>query len=339
MEQEPIRFPSRYDYKHTALIDIAFNRILALRGWTVTENTDLKEFVALLTKQKLDLQITFDLSNTEYIGLEQVGSLIIFGRFCHNVSGHKVKLVFPKLARLAENLLLPWNFFEFFSQWGEPASPISDKGEPWPPYNSLPFTRIREISDVQRTARDLKKPKIEKILRETFNLDADQRNVLVDTIVSEVCDNIPFHSMSEGVVAVQLHVRSPMVVHLPSFYQPKIDIVISDGGIGILQSLRMRYPSVYSNKSARDALNDVFSGSVPQPEGKSRGGIARTRNAIQAFGGIFEIRTPFSTGTCYPERLNIRTDGRFFPGTHVKIKLPTPEPRGKEGVKYDSDPL
>jgi len=331
MDRETIRFPIRYDYTNTAAIDYSLNKILADRGWTINENTDIIEFISLLTKQKIDLQLTFDLSNTVYIGLEQLGSLLIFGRFCYEITGHKIKLIFPKLARIIENLLLPWNFFEFFAFWGEPASRITENAVPWPPYNSLPFTRIKEFTDVQLTARNLKKPKVEKILRETFGLDSNKRNLLVDTIVSEVCDNIPFHSMSEGVVSVQLHVRNPSKIHLQSSYSPKIDIVISDGGIGILQSLRQRHPTMYSGKSAHDALYDVFNGKVPQPEGKSRGGIARTRAAVQAFGGIFEIRTPFSIGTCYPNRLDIRKNRHFFPGTHVKIKLPTPEPPRKGG--------
>ena len=338
MQSSVITFPERYDLSGSATVDFALHRALAGTGLKIHPRMDTEEFMRSLTNNKIDLQLTFDLQNTGYIELAQLVWLLVLGRFCFAITGKGVRVVFPREQRIVDKFMSPWNFFEFFYDWGIPVSPLKETVEPFSPRNSLPITRIAQVVDVQRTTRVLKKNRIRRHLNKNFGFQSDHLKAFVDSIVSEFCENIPLHSMDEGFIAIQMHVEAPNVYTAPD-YEPKIDVIISDGGIGILQSLRKKEPRAYGNKSASQALNDVLEGRVPQREGRQHGGIFRAKRDVQKLGGAFTLSTPFAMSTTYPNRLVFFEKQVFFPGTHIAMKIPRASFRGglsDAGLSTDS---
>ena len=323
MRQLTIRFPAEFNYSTSSEVEIQFAEALASLGLRITMWHDLQIELSRLYRDGVDAQFLFDLTNTTYVAFEQLATLHVLGTFCFRATHSYVLVRFPEFSRLVNRFLFPYNFFDFFADWGTTLTPIKDPADDLPLAPLLPLTRIATFNDVQHTASVLKKPKYERAMQKHFQVTDAQRNRLVDTIISEVCDNIPFHSGSDGLIAIQAHVAKPNI-EVPKDYKPNVDILVCDCGVGILQTLRTR-DSKYARASSISALNDVFDGNVPKPGGRMRGGLSRVRAAVRQFDGVFEIQTPFAIGTALRQsQPSYRGRPYFFPGTHVLLKIPLP---------------
>lgn len=276
---------------------------------------NIDEYYNKLYRGKYNIKVIFDLSMTSFIGELEMLMIHILGNFCHKITGREVTVKF-NLDKIG--ILRRWNFFEHFWDWGE-----TERGQKriklfssvWDSDVLLPIRKIVDHSDVGATLDTILVTKIKSMLERDYGMDYELIDIFVSDVISEICNNIPDHSKSLGFILV--HARPLKEKRIPN-----IEIVISDCGIGIRQSLYNRFPKLYRNKTHFKVIEEVLKGQFPYPKNESHGGILRARNFVDKFNGTIFIRSICAKAGNKGNITDYDMAWRFFPGTHVNILIP-----------------
>lgn len=285
---------------------------------------DIESYLEAAKGACKNLGIVLDLRDVVYIGLHEVLNLILLGEFCQELQGDSVTVYMPRKAS-TRSFLSAFGFSRYFESWGATSSKGIQDDPHYESLRLLPITRIASEADVGEAAASLKVARIALILRRMFG---DKVNRLADTLVSEICQNIPEHSQrrfsGHGYCAIQTlgAVSQPWI--RGASYSDAIEIAIVDGGIGIKQSLMKRYPDVFQSEGPGDCIETVLTRGTPQDGTRDRAGLVRVMRAIsEDFGASLRCRSVDGLVTWQRDQ-GIRKIGRipFFMGTQFKLLLP-----------------
>ncbi len=313
-----------------------FHRLLKEAGYNLEYDMNVDKFLESVKTPVFSGKVIFDLSNTIYFGLPETLKIQVIGDFCRRLTGDKVVVIFPENEDRRRFLEL-MDVYGCFCEWAE-LKRTSGETEKWELGSSLsnslsvrilPITPIKRREDVGHASSELIKPKVTKILENDFGMNEEAIQVLADTLAGEISGNICEHSKSEGFIAAQVHKWNPNIRTNPE-YVPNVELAISDGGIGIHQSLMNKEPKKYSEKTGTKAIEMVLNGDIPKISGEEKfhGGINRVRDRIKEdFSGEIYIESAFSVvrrwyKSGYSRQYDREALSNFFIGTHIDIKLP-----------------
>jgi len=280
------------------------------------------------------------MSQTIYIGLPEVLKICVMGTICKDLTGEPVEFIPPRNIRVMD-FLAQVGFYRDLFRWGTlPKGPLSAvqnllaTGYDEPSEFLLPVTKIKREGDVRDATSYLNtRNNIEKLLRHAWAAKRHEDELeyavseMAGTLVGEIGENICLHSMSTGYIAVQSQ-RSDCSSINSGNPNPNVVVAISDGGIGIVRSLRQKDPKKYGPKGATQIIEMVINGDVPKKTGEDRGGIKRAHDLVRdLFHGELHINTSFTEYSKWYNRassMEFKTDRdeSFFVGTHVLMKLP-----------------
>lgn len=323
-------FPEEFKYYYTSFDILLYELSIFLEkiGCPFRKLFDVERYYNNLFNIEHGGRIKFDLSNTSYIGELEMLMIHILGSFCQKITKQAVVV---ELNKEKIGLLRSWNFFEHFWDWGE-LTPELEKtrffGSRLDSEVLIPIRKISNYSDVGSTLGNLEVTKIKYMLEREYGMDGDLIDTFVTDVISEICNNIPQHSESEGYILVHAHPEHP---EHDEKAIPNIEIAISDGGIGIKQTLYNRYPNRYKNKKHYEAIEDVLKGQFPYPKYEKHGGILRARTFVDRFGGIIFIRSICGKAGNQGYTSDFDKNWRFFPGTHVNMLIPRITLKNKKG--------
>jgi hypothetical protein len=309
-------FPKELVYYNYIILLAQLNELLNKIECPFNNQTSILGYYNKLFKIGYNGTVEFDLSETEYLGNLEILMLHILGDFCHKLTDQKVILKISKSNSLLD-ILIRWNFFEHFEDWGKLGSELNvNIFQPRKDSNVLlPIRKISKHQDVGSTIDKMTRKKVKKMLERDWGMDENVIDYFSMDVLSEICDNIPRHSKSDGFIMVHAHPQLDM-------RRPNIEIAISDGGIGIKQSLYDRYPSIYANSSNYEVVNDVLKGDFPYPRAENHGGIFRARRFVDEFQGKIFIRSICAKAGNFKKPQEKDRNWKFFPGTHVNIMIP-----------------
>ncbi len=319
-----------------------FHNLLREAGLSLHIGTNINEFLDRIDSARFQKNIIFDLANTKYLGLIEILKLLVLGDLCHKISRRKIIIILPKQED-RRNFLETMDFYNCLSGCAKIEMPVQENadienkrsfGRSSVMNTILPITPIRKTEDVGFAITELIKPKVTSILQKDFGMNEEAIHVLSDTVAGEICGNICEHSRSTGYVAIQIHYYKLRNITVRPDYKPKVELAISDGGIGIYQSLRDKDPTLYRGKEGREIIDMVLNGQIPKVHGEEKyhGGINRVRDRVRDdFSGDISIESCFSAvkrwfrsaeGRQYAIRSDTENIENFFIGTHINIKLP-----------------
>jgi hypothetical protein len=134
-------------------------------------------------------------------------------------------------------------------------------------------------------------------------VDADQ----FVTVLSEVCQNIPRHSGTQGYVALQTYRR---------WNKNSVNLAVCDTGVGIEASIIRQYPETCYHTTSRYIQHALYE--MP----RRHYGLSKVREIVQDWGGSLFIRSFNGSFLVSPDHPRGKgEDCKFFPGTQVMIEL------------------
>lgn len=295
-------------------------------GLRFTQERDAENYLQEAGGRCHDYELMFDLRDVQYIGLHEMLMLNILGEFCQHLSGNKVRVYMPRSHRIRK-FLSTFGFFRYFYGWGTSPSEgsVTDDSE-FVSGRLLQITRIESVEDVGEATSALKTQRIAAILRRMIG-SSEKVNRLADTIISEVCQNIPEHSRRQGkghgYCAVQSHGRAESWTKGLDV-ESTVEVAVVDGGIGIRQSLVDRHPSLFARQSAADCIEHVLTRKLPRDGTRDRGGLLRVMKSVsEDFGGTLKYRSTNGMLIWRPDgTIHKQSKFPFCVGTQFRLLLP-----------------
>jgi len=215
-----------YDYKSIDSITIQLQILLTSLGEPFVIDINVEEYYEKITGKGEGIEISFDLTKTEFIGDLELLMIHILGFFCKKLTGKRIKVEFNK-----EKIkwLRQWNFFDSYYEWGIASEDIM-----------VPYTRakdservisirkITDFDDVGRTAASIFSSKVKNLLLNEYGMNESLIKQFVSDVISEIAQNIPQHSKSMGFVMAHAHMQEKFLfdinVDFIEIVNGKIDI-------------------------------------------------------------------------------------------------------------------
>ncbi len=183
----------------------------------------------------------------------------------------------------------------------------------------LEMTKIQGSDDIHSIVDRVKRG-AEIILRTHLHYD----NMAIDSFIvalSEVCQNIPEHSQDVGYVGIQKYFYGK------KFGKKVVKISVMDLGIGVKESLSLKYSHLYSKDwSDSVAIRLALFESASRYDDIGRGhGLTSVRKLVQKWNGKIMIRSGMAKVGIVPQWDATKPQQSalsFFPGTQISIVLP-----------------
>jgi anti-sigma regulatory factor (Ser/Thr protein kinase) len=262
-------------------------------------------------------ELSIDLSSIDFIDPYGMIGIIELGEYLKN-QGINIKLILPKTEVLSYMLRL--DFFKFthsiFGEEGLPSTKIPRYIESDVLLEITPVKKSLDIHDIIAKVRKRAK----SILQKHLNYDEEAIDNFI-VALSEVCQNIPEHSQSTGLVAIQKY-----------FYERRlkknaVKIAVMDLGIGMKESLNRKLAYVLKEKwSDEIAIQKALFEGVSRYDDPGRGhGLTKVRQLVERWKGKITIRSGTAKIGIIPswdiERLH-DISLTYLPGTQISIILP-----------------
>lgn len=282
-------------------------------------NEDSFEYIISQIPTSLDSlnKLTIDLANLDFIDPYGMVGVLELGKYLKN-QGIELELNLPKVEVLSYILRL--DFFKFApSIFGECKLPITKVPQRIESDVLLEITPVEKSLDIHDIITKVRK-RARSILKKHLNYDEEAVDNFT-VALSEICQNIPEHSQSTGLVAIQKY-----------FYEKRlkknaVKIVVMDLGIGIKRSLDKKLASIFKEKwSDKVAIQQALFKGVSRYDEPGRGhGLTKVRQLVEKWKGKITIRSgvakvgiipPWETEKIPAESLT------YFPGAQISIILP-----------------
>ncbi len=282
-------------------------------------NEDSFEYVMSQTPTSLSLtgELTIDLGNSDFIDPYGVVGILELGQYLKD-QGMELELVLPKDDVFSYMLRL--DFFKYASSiFGEGRLPITKIPRHIESDVLLEITPVEKSLDIHDIITKVRK-RARSILKKHLNYDEEAVDNFI-VALSEVCQNIPEHSQSTGLVAIQKY-----------FYEKRLNknavkIAVMDLGIGIRQSLQKKLASTFGEKwSDKVAIRQALFEGVSRYDEPGRGhGLTKVRHLVEKWKGKITIRSGIAKVGIIPtwDAEKFPTSPlTYFPGTQISIILP-----------------
>jgi signal transduction histidine kinase len=287
------------------------------------ENTFEKLFLQLNSKQaNLKNEVNINIEQVEFIDPYGIVGLLELGWHLRKKSGIIPVLTLPQ----SEDVLKYLERMNFLANAGnvfeiEPSNLKIEEKFLRSKHSDvlLEITKIEGTDDIHSIV-DKVKERAEVILHTHLNYDTSAIDSFV-VALSEICQNIPEHSQDIGYVGIQKY-----------FYEKKlgknvVKIAVMDSGIGIKESLAVKYSARYKNWSDLIAIKLALFEGASRYDDIGRGhGLTGVRKLVQKWDGKFTIRSGAAKVGIVPEwdttRFQQSSSLSFFPGTQISIILP-----------------
>lgn len=282
-------------------------------------NEDSFEYIISQIPTSLDSlnKLTIDLANLDFIDPYGMVGVLELGKYLKN-RGIELELNLPKVEVLSYILRL--GFFKLApSIFGECKLPITKVPQRIESDVLLEITPVEKSLDIHDIITKVRK-RARSILKKHLNYDEEAVDNFT-VALSEICQNIPEHSQSTGLVAIQKY-----------FYEKRlkknaVKIAVMDLGIGIKRSLDKKLASVFKEKwSDKVAIQQALFEGVSRYDEPGRGhGLTKVRQLVEKWKGKITIRSgvakvgiipPWETEKIPAESLT------YFPGAQISIVLP-----------------
>lgn len=262
-------------------------------------------------------ELTVDLRIVDFIDPYSMIGILELGQYMKN-HGVKITLLLPRIEVLSYMLRL--DFFKFGSLIFEKEKVAVNKT----PRNIesdvlLEITTVEKSLDIHDIIAKVRK-RAKNILQKHLNYDEEAIDNFI-VALSEVCQNIPEHSQSTGLVAIQKY-----------FYEKRlkknaVKIAVMDSGIGIRKSLDRKLAPLFKEKwSDEVAIQQALFEGVSRYDEPGRGhGLTKVRQLVERWKGKITIRSntvkigiipSWDTEKFSPKSLT------YLPGTQISIVLP-----------------
>ena len=282
-------------------------------------NEDSFEYIISQIPTSLDSlnKLTIDLANLDFIDPYGMVGVLELGKYLKN-QGIELEFNLPKVEVLSYILRL--DFFKFApSIFGECKLPITKVPQRIESDVLLEITPVEKSLDIHDIITKVRK-RARSILKKHLNYDEEAVDNFI-VALSEICQNIPEHSQSTGLVAIQKY-----------FYEKRlkknaVKIAVMDLGIGIKRSLDKKLASIFKEKwSDKVAIQQALFEGVSRYDEPGRGhGLTKVRQLVEKWKGKITIRSgvakvgiipPWETEKIPAESLT------YFPGAQISIILP-----------------
>ena len=262
-------------------------------------------------------ELSIDLSSIDFIDPYGMIGIIELGEYLKS-QDIKLKLILPKTEVLSYMLRL--DFFKFshsiFDEENLPSTKIPRYIESDVLLEITPVEKSLDIHDIIAKVRKRAK----NILQRHLNYDEDAIDNFI-VALSEICQNVPEHSQTTGLVAIQKY-----------FYEKRlkknaVKIAVMDLGIGIRKSLDSKLAPVFKEEwSDEVAIRQALFEGISRYDEPGRGhGLTKVRQLVDKWKGKITIRSStaklgiipsWDTEKFPPKSLT------YLPGTQISIILP-----------------
>lgn len=262
-------------------------------------------------------ELSIDLSTASFIDPYGMVGILKLGHYLKN-QNIKLSLILPQSDVL--NYMLRLDFFKYASFFLQEEKPLLTK-MPRDIESDvlLEITPVEKSLDIHDIIAKVRK-RAKKILQKHLNYDEEAIDNFI-VALSEICQNIPEHSQSTGLVAIQKY-----------FYEKRlkknaVKIAVMDLGVGIKQSLDKKLAPIFKEKwSDEVAIRQALFEGVSRYDEPGRGhGLTKVRHLVEKWKGKITIRSgtakvgiiPFWDSEKFPTKSLM-----YFPGTQISIILP-----------------
>lgn len=262
-------------------------------------------------------ELSIDLSLTDFIDPYGMIGILKLGEYLKNQK-IKLNLIMPKSDVL--NYMLRLDFFKYApSIFGETQPPGVTASRNIESDVLLEITPVEKSLDIHDIIERVRK-RAKTILKKHLNYDDEAIDYFI-VALSEVCQNIPEHSQSTGLVAIQKY-----------FYEKRLQknavkIAVMDLGIGIKQSLDKKLALLFKEKwSDEIAIQQALFEGVSRYDEPGRGhGLTKVRQLVEKWKGKITIRSGTAKVGIIPRWGTEKFPSRpltYFSGTQISIILP-----------------
>jgi len=264
--------------------------------------------------------IAIDLSCTEFIDPYSMTGLLQLEYYLKDC-GVNFTISPPQLSSVL-GYMERLNFFKYTSYIPEPGKEELEISKDSYHKNSdilleiMPIEKFLDIHDIVTKVKNRAKAILQKHLH--YDLKAIDNFIVA---LSEICQNIPEHSQSIGLVAIQKY-----------YYEKRlgknvVKIAVMDKGIGIKKSLDRKCAQIFKEKwSDEIAIRQALFEGVSRYDDPGRGnGLVRVGRLVEKWKGKITIRSgtaklgvipPWDTER--PHQVSLS----YFPGTQISMVLP-----------------
>lgn len=281
-------------------------------------NEDSFEYlISQFPSENSERELSIDLSLIDFIDPYGMVGILKLGEYFKN-QDIKLTLIMPKIDVLSYMLRL--DFFRYaasiFGKIQPPETIISRNVESDVLLEITPVEKSLDIHDIIEKVRKRAK----RILKKHLNYDEEAIDYFI-VALSEICQNIPEHSQSTGLVAIQKY-----------FYEKRLQknavkIAVMDLGIGIKQSLDKKLATIFKEKwTDKLAIQQALFEGVSRYDEPGRGhGLTKVRQLVEKWKGKITIRSGTAKIGIIPswgaEKFPTKSLA-YFPGTQISIILP-----------------